>query len=92
MSQRLACPRCGEQLYAWRGGEWTLRTTMIKLAEDGGVTVRCPAGGCTEDVAVPFLRADPPGPAPTAAPRRARLVVRVPTPGETSDRDPSRSR
>lgn len=72
-SLRCVCPRCGEQLWAERAGEWTLRAAMLKVDPDGRVKARCPASGCSKIVDVTFLSLK--GGKPTRTVRGRRLVV-----------------
>lgn len=81
---RCRCPTCGYDLWAERGGEYTLANRTFKFDPTaGGFTARCPE--CRGLVPVSFLaplEESPtpiPGP-PSTAGVRMRMVVRVDKP------------
>ncbi len=59
---------CGEDLWAVRGGEWTLKSRIL-IWRNGGFIARCDV--CRREVAVPFLTlTQPPSTGTTSATRR----------------------
>ena len=65
------CPQCGEDMWAKRGGQWTLKTAILKLSDSGRLIARCAQQGCRGQVLVPWLMVHGSPPAP-----KKRVIVR----------------
>ncbi len=72
------CPRCGEELWRERAGQWSLVAAIVKLGADGQLIARCSRDRCKGEASIPWLAIQAP-PTPTPIPtdtRRPRLGVR----------------
>jgi hypothetical protein len=74
---KLRCPRCGAPISGVRAGQLTLASAMLRVEDDGSLSLRCPGARCSEVIPAPFLALTLPEPPPAPPQRRVRLAVRV---------------